>query len=122
MTATLYGLNTCDTCRKARRFLDSLGVDYTFVDLRAEATDSDGKLDKTLADWFFDHASWDTLINRRSTTWRQLDQQQRDSLDADSARSLAISHPTLLKRPLLVAGKQLLVGFDQHAYEQFAQR
>lgn len=121
MPATLYGLNNCDTCRKARRLLDSLGVDYAFVDLRAEASDSDGKLDKTLVDWFFDHAQWDTLINRRSTTWGQLDQQQRDTLNADSARSLAITYPTLLKRPLLVTGEQLLVGFDQHAYEQLAQ-
>lgn len=121
MPATLYGLNNCDTCRKARRLLDSLGVDYAFVDLRAEASDSDGKLDKALVDWLFDHAQWDTLINRRSTTWRQLDQQQRDTLNADSARSLAITYPTLLKRPLLVTGELLLVGFDQHAYEQLAQ-
>ena len=114
----LYGLNACDTCRKARKLLDALKVDYTFTDLREEAARHNGQLSSSLVQHFFDQAPWETLINKRSTTWRQLSDEEKASLTSQkSAVALAIQHPTLLKRPLLDDGKSLVVGLDEQAYK-----
>lgn len=117
---TLYGLKQCDSCRKARRLLDDLGVSYCFVDLRADATNPEGQLDDALLDLFLHHTSWETLLNRRSTTWRQLSDAERESLDADKARRLLRQYPTLLKRPLLAIENDVIVGFDKARYSTLA--
>ena len=103
----IYGLKNCDTCRKARKWLDANGVAHEFIDLR-EATPSLA----TLKQW---HAALgDALLNRRGTTFRQLS-------DADRARAekslpaLLHEHPALMKRPILVAGDTILSGFDEKA-------
>ncbi|WP_027349477.1 ArsC/Spx/MgsR family protein [Halotalea alkalilenta] len=118
MSITLYGLSNCDSCRKARRALDQGGVTHRFIDLRADASDADGRLDATLVERFFACADWETLLNRRSTTWRNLDPEQRDGLDEARARRLVGDHPTLLKRPLLDTGNELIIGFDAEAYDR----
>lgn len=117
---TLYGLKQCDSCRKARRLLDELGVTYHFVDLRADATDAQGALDGTLLDYFLTAVPWEILLNRRSTTWRQLDAAEREALGEDKARALLRQHPTLLKRPLLVTESDVIVGIDTARYAAFA--
>lgn len=119
--STLYGLKQCDSCRKARRQLDDLGISYRFVDLRADATNTEGQLDDELLDQFLSHISWETLLNRRSTTWRQLSEAERESLDADKARTLLRQYPTLLKRPLLAIGNDIIVGVDKARYLALAQ-
>lgn len=117
---TLYGLKQCDSCRKARRLLDELGVDYRFIDLRADATDANGQLDDALLDRFLAAVPWETLLNRRSTTWRQLEASDREALDAAKARTLLRQHPTLLKRPLLATESDIIVGFDNTRYSALA--
>ncbi|WP_414500922.1 Spx/MgsR family RNA polymerase-binding regulatory protein [Zymobacter sp. IVIA_12111.31 C1] len=117
---TLYGLKQCDSCRKARRLLDELGVTYRFIDLRADATDAEGLLDSALLAHFMATVPWETLLNRRSTTWRQLDAADREALDADKARALLRQHPTLLKRPLLVTDSDVIVGIDDARYSALA--
>lgn len=85
---TLYGLKTCDTCRKALKALN--GVD--FVDVRAQGVPGD-----VLARA---HATFGAkLVNTASTTWRGLSEAERarDPLD------LLRDHPSLMKRPLIVA-------------------
>lgn len=113
---TLYGLKQCDSCRKARRLLDERGVAYHFVDLRADATDTNGQLDDALLDRFLSTVPWEVLLNRRSTTWRQLEASDRETLDAAKARTLLRKHPTLLKRPLLAIKNDIIVGFDKTRY------
>ncbi|WIX32007.1 ArsC family reductase [Salinicola sp. JS01] len=110
MTTTLYGIKTCDTCRKARRQLADQGVEYRYHDLRADGLDAD-LLDRLLA-----AADWQTLLNTRSTTWRGLDDHAKQDVDATRARALMLEHPTLLKRPLLAHGETLIVGFDPARY------
>lgn len=111
MTATLYGINSCDTCRRARRWLDQAGVDYQFHDLRA-----DGIRPAELERWA-DHVGWGTLLNRRSTTWRSLDPAQREGLDERSALALMGRQPTLIKRPVLDTGGTVSVGFSESRYK-----
>ena len=106
----LYGLKSCDTCRKARKWLDSR-ADYDYRDVR------DDGLDRALISNWFDRTDWQLLVNRRSTTWKSLGPADRDGLDRSSAIDLLMQNPTLLKRPVLDTGVELLVGFDAQRYE-----
>jgi arsenate reductase (glutaredoxin) len=92
----LYGLKSCDTCRKALKSLP----DARFVDVRSEGVPAD-VLKRA-------HAHFDgALLNTRSTTWRELsaDERARPPLD------LLAEHPTLMKRPLIENGDQLMLGW-----------
>lgn len=110
MTATLYGLKNCDSCRSARAWLDTHRVDYRFVDIREKGLDA-----ATLARWSR-AMDWSILLNRRSTTWRSLDQSDRQVDDHAGACRLILEHPALLKRPVLDGAGELLVGFKADEY------
>lgn len=109
---TLYGIKNCDTVKKARQWLDQRAIVYAFHDFRSDGLTAD-QLQHILA-----HCHWETLLNRRSTTWKTLDTTQLGELNAQSAAALLLEHPTLIKRPVLDTGNQILVGFsvtDYHA-------
>ncbi|MEM7469830.1 MAG: ArsC/Spx/MgsR family protein [Pseudomonadota bacterium] len=97
----LYGIKTCDTCRKALKSLEAAGHDVEFVDVRAEPL-SDTDLNR------FAEKFGDTLMNTRSTTWRGLDESQR----AQPMTRLLAAHPTLMKRPVIEAD-QLYLGWKK---------
>ena len=103
---TLYGIRNCDTVRKARRWLDDSGVEYTFHDVRSDGLDK-----KTLQAWE-KQLGWDRLLNRRGTTWRKLPETVREGIDRTSALQIMLDHPAIIKRPVLAVGKQLYVGFS----------
>lgn len=109
---TVYGIPNCDRVRAARKWLDRHAVDYRFHDTRA-----DGLARPQLADWIA-RLGTDTLLNRRSTTWRQLPEAVRSGLTDEAAIDLLLAHPTLLKRPLLEIGETLSPGFDEAAWAQ----
>jgi len=103
----VYGLPNCDTCRKARRWLERKGIDYHFVDYRAEPVRSD-----TLRHWANELGGWDALVNRASSTWRQLPEARRSPGSAAEWIVLLRDHPALIKRPVLVtADGAVSVGF-----------
>lgn len=110
MTWIMFGLKSCDTCRKARRWLDSQGVPYQAHDLR-EAPPT-----RNLVQQWLDAAGPEKLVNRRSTTWRNLSENVRGSAgpnaDPEILLGLLGEHPTLIKRPVFQRGTQVLVGFD----------
>ena len=64
--ATLYGIKNCDTVRKARKWLESEEIDYSFHDFRVDGLDK-----KNLSAWV-KSVGWEELLNKRSTTWKQL--------------------------------------------------
>ena len=99
---TVYGLKTCDACRKARKAL--AGRVHRFHDLRADG------LDAALLDRWIEALGWEALLNRRSTTWRALDEADRAGLDAARARGLMLAHPTLVKRPVIDDGEAVAIG------------
>lgn len=109
-TLTFYGLRACDTCRRARAWLDTNGVRYRYVDVRDDGLDAG-----VIARWA-DTSGWESLVNRRSRTWRQLPHTLRDDLDRDNAIRTIVEHPTLLKRPVLDAGESLEIGFSPQRY------
>ena len=103
MSVTLYGLQTCDTCKKARKALESAGTSVTFVDIRAEA-DLASKVPAWLA-----AIGPDRLVNRRSTTWRNLSETERST----DVQDLLIANPTLIKRPVIERGGQVYSGWSK---------
>jgi len=112
---TLYGISNCDTVRKARRWLEANGVDYTFHDLRTDG------LDDALLERWMQEPGWERLLNRRSATWRRLPAAQRDVTGPEAARKLMRAHPTLIRRPLLDTGHARVVGFDTDRFARLFQ-
>ncbi len=112
----LYGIPNCDSCRAARRWLLNEAIEYRFHDLRA-----DGIQTKMLQSWS-DIVGWETLVNKRSRTWKALKENEKRSLSEPRAISLMAAHPTLIKRPVLDNGGKFLVGFKSDSYQSlFAQ-
>ncbi len=106
---TLYGLKSCDTCQSARRWLEDHSVDFSFHDIRA-----DGLSEELLEHWQ-QNLGWEAIINKRSITWRKIPPVDREALDAESALQLILTYPTVMKRPIVDTGAQLLIGFDESA-------
>lgn len=109
---TLYGIKNCDTVKKARRWLEQHGIDYRFHDVR-----EDGLAPQQVAQWL-QSLGWETLLNRRSTSWKALQAEQREAMDNTLAQSAILEHPTLIKRPLLDIGHELHCGFSASRYAQ----
>ncbi|MEO0983292.1 MAG: arsenate reductase [Pseudomonadota bacterium] len=107
MSLTLYGLKTCDTCRKALKALEAAGTPAAFVDVRA-----DGVSSEQLKRWA-EAVGWQKLINTKSTTWRSLEPADKADLDEAKALDLLAAHPTLIKRPVLEAGDAIHVGWTK---------
>ena len=105
MDLHLYGIATCDSCRRARRWLSDAALDYRYTDLR-----TDGVPPRTLAAWAA-AVGWESLLNRRSTTWRSLTPSERDVGNPAAAVALMARHPTLIKRPVLEIDGEVTVGF-----------
>lgn len=110
MTAILYGIRNCDTMKKARSWLDAHRVDYGFHDYKTAGIDREH-----LQRWC-DELGWETLLNRAGTTFRKLPDADKQELDVRKAIKLMLAHPSLIKRPVLDLGRQLLVGFKPETY------
>jgi arsenate reductase (glutaredoxin) len=108
MTITLYGIANCDTVRKARAWLADQGVAYTFHDFAKQGVPPE-HLDRWLAS-----PARDKLLNRQGTTWRKLGAHgQSQAEDAHGARSLMLSQPSVIKRPVVEwTDGEVTVGFD----------
>lgn len=107
---TLYGIKNCDTVKKARQWLEKQHIDYHFHDFR-----DDGLSEAHLRSWVAE-LGWETLVNKRSTTWKNLTPGLRDTMDETSAIATMLEQPTLIKRPVLDTGKQRSVGFKVEQY------
>jgi len=99
MTVVLYGLSNCDTCRKARKWLDRFGIEHGFVDYRDQRPTPE-----MLVAWKERLGGWDAMVNKSSTTWRTLPP-ARKAPESDAEWKLLLrEHPALVRRPLLVTG------------------
>jgi arsenate reductase (glutaredoxin) len=113
MSIILYGISNCDQVKKARAWFDERAIPIEFHDFRKLG------LDETLLDNWLSHLPWDALLNKRGTTWRQLDSAVQHSLtDAQSAKQAFLAHPTLIKRPVVQTEDDLLIGFNPLILEQ----
>lgn len=103
MTVFLYGLKVCSTCRTALKKLKEMGIEVSFIDVRNEGIERD-KLIKYIEEL------GDVLLNRRSTTWRGLSDEQRK----ENLLDLLLRHPSLMKRPLIDANGRLSLGWNDN--------
>ena len=108
---TVYGIKQCDTCRKALKWLAGQGIAHEFHDLRQDG------LDRERVSGWLESGFADVLVNRRSTTWRQLSDAQR-ATSGDELVQLLLDHPTLVKRPVFEREAIVAVGFRPAELEQ----
>ena len=112
----MYGIGSCDTCRKAKKWLQAQSYEYKFHDLRKDGLDA-----KMLNRWAT-RIDWQKLLNTRSLTWRKLPEVDRADMSKDKALASMMDHPTLVKRPVLECDEFISVGFSPENYKKmFAQ-
>ena len=107
----LFGISNCDTVRKARKFLENNHTPFQFHDIR-----KDGLTLEMFHHWLR-FQSLDVLINKRSASWKQLTDQQKQALTDGSDLSLLLEIPTLIKRPILQTQQHVLVGFKESEFQ-----
>ncbi|MBU0654210.1 MAG: ArsC family reductase [Gammaproteobacteria bacterium] len=111
----MYGIRNCDTVKKARAWLEERGIPYTFHDFR-----KDGLNPVWLREWV-DEFGWETLVNKRGTTWRKLPEETRANMDETIALAVMEENPSIIKRPLLDLGTRHVVGFSPDTYRELFQ-
>lgn len=107
----LFGIKNCDSVRKARKWLDAHDVPYQFHDFKTQGLDR-----STLENWL-ETVEWQSLLNQRSTTWRQLDDASKADIDKEKAILLMLAQPALVKRPVLCQAGACYVGFNEQEYQ-----
>jgi Spx/MgsR family transcriptional regulator len=110
MSVTLYGIKNCDTVKKARKWLDTNSVPYTFHDFRVDG------INKTLVNNFLKQIDVEVLINKRGTTWRKLSDEEKEIKTKAQVVALMIENPAIIKRPVLDVNKNYTVGFSEEKY------
>jgi len=119
---TLYGINNCDTVKKAQKWLTANNVNFTFYDFKKQP------LTNELLKQFVELNDWSTLLNKRSTTFRNLSDEIKNNLTDDVVFEQVLAQPTLLKRPLLLVEQNnpqhqqvLHLGFKADNYQAIFQ-
>jgi arsenate reductase len=109
---TIYGIPSCDTCRKARTWLTEHEQEHKFHDLRVDG------LDMEMLQRWVRTLEWEKLLNTRSVTWRKVPEVDRAGMTVNKAMALMLDQPTLVKRPVLEREDFVAVGFSPANYEQ----
>ena len=108
---TVYGIPNCDSVKKARTWLTDHGVDYTFHDFKKQGVPAEA------IDQWLTAVDWEVLVNRKGTTWRKLDAAVQSRVqDQASAKALMLEHASVIKRPVVVKGKDVIVGVNPEGW------
>ncbi|MDH3614605.1 MAG: arsenate reductase [Gammaproteobacteria bacterium] len=110
---TVYGIKSCDTCRKARKYLTEHNIEFKFHDLREDG------LDIQMLERWTQRIGWERLLNKQSLTWRKIPDVDRNDMSRDKALAAMIDGPTLVKRPVLEADNFIAVGFSEKRFGDF---
>lgn len=106
---TVYTLKNCDTCKKAVKWLEAEGIAFNNHDVRVDG------LTEEIITQIVETLGWEKALNRRSTTWRNLDEAQKADVGDAKAIALIGEHETLLKRPVFVREDEMVAGFGDEA-------
>jgi len=109
---TMYGIPNCDTIKKAKKWLEANGIDYEFHDYKKKSISK-----VKLKDWC-KKADWEILLNRRGTTWRKLDEDTKAGINKASAIDIMAENTSIIKRPVLETGDDILIGFSEDTYKE----
>ncbi|MDN3701232.1 ArsC family reductase [Vibrio artabrorum] len=111
MTITMFGIPNCDTIKKAKKWLEAEGIEFEFHDYRKQG------ITEALVTTFCSELGWELVLNKRGTTYRQLSQEQKETLTEEKAVALLVEQPAMIKRPILKVDGTLHIGFkaDQYA-------
>ena len=108
----VYGIPNCDQIKKSQKWLKDRGIDFVFHDYKKK-----GISKKQLNEWS-KMVTWEVLLNKRSRTWKELNESDKSDLTQTKAIDLMQQQPTLIKRPVVQQGKILAVGFDSQVFTQ----
>ncbi|MFW5442783.1 MAG: ArsC family reductase [Methylococcaceae bacterium] len=108
---TLYGISNCNTVKKAKDWLEHNQIEYQFHDYRKQG------LTIELLESFEKSLGWEKILNKQSTSWRKLSDDQKKQICKQTAMQYMLETPTLIKRPVLDTGKKMLVGFKAENYQ-----
>jgi len=111
MGYVVYGIKQCDTVRKSLKWLEQKGIAHQFHDIREQPLDV-----ATIQAWA-EQLGVDVLVNKRSTSWRQLSAAEQNVDSPAAAAALIKQYPTLMKRPLLEGETTLLCGFKDAQWQ-----
>lgn len=112
MTTLVYGIKNCDTVKKALKWLETNNFQPKLHDYRVDGLDIQW-LEQMEAKF-----GWENLVNKRSTTWRNLDESVKNSLNRETAMQALNDQPTLIKRPIVIKGDVALLGFNEKEYAE----
>ena len=102
----VYGIKNCDTVKKALIHLNDREVNYEFIDFRKNP------ISRQVLIKMVNSVGWEVLINKRSTTYRSLPEEEKSNINYD----LILKFPTMIKRPVLIQGENIMVGFSEQKY------
>ena len=108
----VYGIKNCDTVKRAIVYLNDCSIDFQFIDFRQNP------ISQQVLKKMVESVGWELLINKRSTTYRSLSEEEKSNINYD----LVLSLPTLIKRPVLVQGEKTMVGFSEQQYAKLVDR
>ena len=107
---TIYGIKNCDTVKKAKKWFTSRDIEYQFHDFR-----TNGLTGELINKWVL-KIGWETLVNKRSVSWRTLDDAIKTQLSENNIVSVLTDTPTLIKRPVVTYGNRVIVGFKEDQF------
>lgn len=108
---TIFGIKNCDTIKKAQKWLEQNNIGYQFHDYRKDGLDRDWLITAC------DTLGWELVLNKRGTTYRQLDEDIKNNLNSDNVIDVLLAAPAMIKRPILSHNDQLFVGFKDADYQ-----
>ena len=113
---TVYGIKSCDTCRRAKKYLQDRDIEFRFHDLREDG------LDIQMLERWSTRIDWERVLNKQSLTWRKIPEADRIDLTKDRAFALMLDQPTLVKRPVLEHPAFFAVGFSEKRFTEFLEK
>ncbi len=110
---TVYGIKNCNTVKSAIDWLKKNKIEFDFHDYKSK-----GITEAKLKAWS-KQVGWESVVNKRGTTWRQLDEAMQKKITTEKAAiALMIEKTSVIKRPLIEEnGKVLALGFDEGVYK-----
>jgi len=108
---TLYGIKNCDNIKKSRKWLDKNSIEYVFHDFRVDG------IKKTIVKEFIENIETTLLINKRSTSWKKLSNEEKLAESKKELIELLLKNPTIIKRPIIKSKNKYLVGFSEDKFK-----